>query len=480
MPKSRTRSFPTLTAIASLAVLAGSAGGASLPAFPGAEGFGALATGGRGGSVVKVTTLSASGPGSLQWAVDQPGARIVVFDVSGVIEGDVLISHGDLTIAGQTAPGAGITIHGHLYTPYGSTFGNLVIRHLRVRPPGADAEWPAAQHDAVQISTNHTIVLDHVDISHGIDENLDLWGGARDVTVQWSVISFPVYDGGHPDGPTHNMGMINGPGGGRISVHHNLFAHNRARTPALAEGPADVRNNVVYNGREGFVHHNPAQGDFNVVGNVYRDGPSATLAPLWFDPENGPDVPTRYWVWDNRVDDPGVFTGRVDNPYTTAGFGDAYTFACCGIEPGQFNAWGEFDFSATPGYAPITAQSAEEAYEAVLARAGAWPRDVVTRWAVNETRTRTGSWGDRRPADWLEGLTPAAPKPDVDGDGMADAWEVARGLDPADGTDHRTLRPSGYTAIEEYLDDRARALVYPKFADGFETGTTEGWEGRHP
>lgn len=478
MPKSRTWSFPTLTAIASLVIVAGSAGGATLPAFPGAEGFGALATGGRGGSVVKVTTLAASGTGSLQWAVDQPGPRIVVFDVSGVIEGDVLISHGDLTIAGQTAPGAGITIHGHLHTLYGTTFGNLVIRHLRVRPPGADAEWPPEQHDAVQFSTNHTIVLDHVDISHGIDENLDVWGGARDITVQWSVISFPVYD--VAAGLTHNVGMINGPGGGRISVHHNLFVHNRNRTPALAEGPADVRNNVIYNGREGFVHHNPAQGDFNIMGNVYRDGPSASLAPLWFDPENGPDVPTRYWVWDNLVDDPGVFTGRVDNPYTTAGFGDAYTFACCGIEPGQFNAWGEFDFSSTPGYVPIATQAPAEVYEAVLAGAGAWPRDVVTRWAVEETRTRTGSWGDRRPADWLEGLTPAAPPPDGDGDGMPDAWETAHGLDPADGTDHRALRPSGYTAIEEYLDDRAGELVNPRFSNGFETGTTEGWAGRHP
>ena len=214
----------------------------ALPAFPGAQGFGAVATGGRGGQVLKVTTLAASGTGSLQWALNQAGPRIIVFAVSGVINGDVHIPHGDVTIAGQTAPGAGITIHGHLYTTFETTFGNIVIRHLRVRPPAANAEWPPEQHDAIQLSTNHTIILDHVDISHAIDENLDLWGGARDITVQWSAITFPVYDGGHPDGAAHNYGVINGPGGGRISIGYsesdnssNLLLYNYSSSQVSAE-----------------------------------------------------------------------------------------------------------------------------------------------------------------------------------------------------------------------------------------------------
>lgn len=451
--------------------LAGAVPASALPAFPGAQGFGARATGGRGGQVLKVTTLAASGAGSLQWALDQPGPRIIVFAVSGVIEGDVHLPHGDVTIAGQTAPGAGITLHGHLYTTFGTSFGNIVIRHLRVRAPAANEDWPPAQHDAIQFSTNHTILLDHVDISHGIDENLDLWGGARDVTVQWSAITFPVHNGGHPDGAAHNLGLLNGPGGGRISVHHNLFVHNRARTPAIADGPADVRNNVVYNGREGFVHHNPATGDFNIIGNVYKDGPSANLAPLWFDPENGPPVPTRYWVWNNQVDHPGTFTGRVDNPYTTPGFAEAYTFACCGIHSSQFNAWGEFDFASSAGYVPIPTESPAAALEAVLSRAGALPRDIVNRWAVDETRTRTGAWGNRRPAGWLEGLTPGTSPPDGDNDGMPDGWEVFRGLNPANGTDHSTVMPSGYTAIEEYVNGLADRIEGGLFADGFEDGT---------
>jgi|GEM_PF-818297 len=462
--------------------------GQPLPAFPGAQGFGAIATGGRGGAVHKVTTLAASGPGSLQWALDQPGPRIIVFAVSGVIEGDVQIPHGDVTVAGQTAPGAGITIHGHLYTPFGDPFGNIILRHLRVRPPDPDADWPASQHDAIQFSTNHTLMLDHIDASHGADETIDLWNGATDVTLQWSAITYPIYD--PANGWTHNKGILNhrpcldggtcdggDPPGGRISIHHNLFAHARNRTPALSIGPAEVVNNVTYNGREGFVHHNIATGDFNLVGNVYIQGPDISLAPFWFDPENGtPSIPTRYWLWDGLVEDPGDFVGRVDNPYTTPGFSDAYAFACCGIVAGQFNAVGPFDFSGFPGYVPIETHPAAETEARILERVGAFPRDIVNRWAVADVATRTGAWGNRRPADWLDGLTPGAPPPDLDDDGMADRWEVRRGLDPTDSSDHSTVMPSGYTAIEEYINGLADGFfLQPIFVDDFVSGDLSEW-----
>lgn len=463
-----------------------------LPAFPGAEGFGAAAAGGRGGQVLKVTTLAASGAGSLQWALDQAGPRIIVFDVSGVIEGDVHVPHGDVTIAGQSAPGAGITILGHLTTDFGSAFGNIVIRHLRVRPPDPDAEWPPDQHDAIQLSTNHTILLDHVDASHGADEIIDFWGGASNITVQWSAITYPIYD--PASGWDHNKGILNHRPcldsgdcdagdlmGGRISIHHNLFVHARNRTPALSVGPADVVGNVTHNGREGFVHHNVAEGEFNLIGNTYLEGPSISLAPFWFDPENpSPPIPTEYWVWNNRVEDPGDFVGRVDNPFTTPGFGDEYTFHCCGIEAGQFNISGEYDFSSHPGYVPISREDPAVALDRVLDRAGAWPRDVVTRWAVEDTRNRAGAWDNRRPADWLEGLTPGTPPADADGDGMADSWELDHGLDPTNGGDHSTVLPSGYTAIEEYLNELAERLIAGIFSDGFESGTTAGWASTVP
>jgi len=471
-------------------LLYGVGGLAQVPAFPGAQGFGAAATGGRGGDVLIVTNLDASGEGSLQWALDQPGPRIVVFRVSGVIEGDVEISHGDVTVAGQTAPGAGITINGHLHTPYdpGNPTSNIIIRHLRVRPPDPGGEWPASQHDAIQFSTTHTVMLDHVDASHGADETIDFWGGAHNITVQWSMISYPIHDS--DNGWTHNKGLINHRAcidsdscssdsllGGRISILNNVFAHARNRTPALSTGPAEVIGNVVYNGREGFVHHNivggagesiTAVGDFNIIANHYIEGPDIALAPLWFDPENDDTpIPTRYFVWDNRVEDHGRFVGRLDNPYTTPKFGDFYTFACCGIAPGQFTASEAFDFSGSPGYWPLTVPSAADAYAEVLAQAGARPRDVVSRWTIEDIVDRAGSWGNRRPADWLEGLVPGTPPVDVDQDGMADEWELSNGLDPSDPGDHAAVMPSGYTAIEDYINGLTGGRSFI-FHDSFE------------
>jgi len=471
---------------------------AALPAFPGAQGFGAKATGGRGGQVLRVTTLATSGVGSLQWALNQPGPRIIVFRVSGVIEGDVNIPHGDVTIAGQTATGAGITIHGHLYSDFGDDTHNVIIRHLRVRPPDPDAEWPAAQHDAIQLSTAHTFILDHIDASHGADETIDAWGGAYDVTLQWSAVTYPIYQ---PPSWTHNTGIINhracidggstactagDPLGGRVSIHHNLFAHARNRTPALSTGPADVVNNVVYNGREGFVHHNivgaastsaTAVGDFNIVGNWYIDGPSASLAPLWFDPENTTlPIPTRYYVFDNRVEHTGVFTGRLDNPFTTPGFDAAYDFYSDGIVASQFTG-GPYSFVSFAGYVPITVHPTATVVDELVARVGALPRDVVNGWAVADLVGRSGAWGNRRPDDWLTGLTPGTPPVDNDADGMADSWEPGHGLNPANGGDHTTVMPSGYTAIEEYINEVADILAERLFADGFESGSTAVWSG---
>lgn len=488
----------TLAFLACAVVAPSPADAGAPPAFPGAEGFGAVATGGRGGSVQRVTTLDATGPGSLQAALDAPGPRIVVFRVSGVIEGDLSIPHGDVTIAGQTAPGAGITIHGSLTTPFGTPVSNIVIRHLRVRPP--DPTGNPSQHDAIQFSTADTLILDHVDASHGADEIIDLWDGAHDVTIQWSAITYPIYDPSR--GLDHNKGILNhrscidsascDPGdqlGGRISIHHNFFAHARNRTPALSTGPADVVNNVVYNGREGFVHHNivgahaadaTTVGEFNLIGNWYIEGPSISLAPFWFDPENGtpPAIPTAYYLQDNWVEDPGDFDGRVDDPWSNVDFQNAYTFHCCGVVEGQFAAVVPYDFSGSPGYVPLTVDDGETLLDTVLPRVGAFPRDVVNRWAVEDVTTRTGEWGNRRPADWLDGLTPGTPPVDADADGMPDDWEDCRGFDSTDPNDHSTVLPSGYTAIETWTHEVADALAgVGLFADGFEGGSTGCWNG---
>jgi pectate lyase len=416
-------------------------------AFPGAEGFGALATGGRGGRVLKVTTLAASGPGSLQDALDQNEPRIIVFAVSGVIEGDVEVTYGDVTIAGQTAPGGGITLHGRLIGAYDFDVGNIVVRHLRVRPEHQDE--PGEQFDSIQFSRNHMVLLDHVSVAFGVDETVDLYE-AEDVTVQWSTIEMSATEG-HPEGE-HNYGLINGPTGRRASIHHTLFAHHQNRCPAIANGPAEIRNNVAFDVRHAVVHHNPASGPFNIVGNTFRAGPSAALIPFYFDDENeGAADDLGYYLHDNRIDDPSSSCdGVVEDPWSECDQ-DLYLDA-------SYRVTAEHDFSATPAFVPITTHGSAEAYELVLARAGAFPRDVVTTTAVEETRARTGSWGARIPADLMEGLSPTSAPPDRDDDGMPDGWEQDHGLDP-DRQDHDTVMPSGYTAIEEYLNAAAELLL---------------------
>jgi len=435
----------------SIVPLFASAVALALPSFPGAEGFGAGATGGRGGRVIKVTTLAATGPGSLQAALDASGPRIIVFAVSGVINGDIEINRGDVTIAGQTAPGAGITIAGRLIGAYSTSVGNMILRHLRIRPPPKPAGMDGNQHDGIQLSRNSRLILDHVTVSWAVDENLDVYE-ASDVTIQWCAIE-EAARGGHPDGSNHNYGMINGPDGRRVSIHHNLFAHNANRNPAVSRGPIEVRNNVVYDVRVGFTHHNPATGSFNVVGNFYRRGPSGTLAPFYLD--DSPLAGLSYYFRDNYIDDPGDLVGSVDNPWQTPLQHDS--FANLG-KPSSYRSTSEHDF-AGGAYVSVTTERSTDAYSSVMARAGAFPRDVVTSRIVREVEARTGNWDAHRPANLLEGLSPGAPSPDGDGDGIADDWERGRGLDPADGSDATRVLGSGYAAIEEYINGLADQLV---------------------
>ena len=204
----------------------------AIPSFPGAEGFGAVATGGRGGTVLKVTNLNADGPGSLQWALDQSGPRIVVFEVSGVIPGDITVNHGDVTIAGETAPGGGITIAGRFYAAYDASVQNIIVRFLRVRPTPLTGGTGGDQYDAIQFSRNSRFILDHLSVSWGSDETVDVYE-ADDFTIQWCTIEESSTEG-HSEGE-HNYGLINGPDGYGISLHHNLFAHHKNRCPRSSE-----------------------------------------------------------------------------------------------------------------------------------------------------------------------------------------------------------------------------------------------------
>jgi hypothetical protein len=221
----------------------------------------------------------------------------------------------------------------------------------------------------------------------------------------------------------------------------------------IANGPADVRNNVVFDVRHGFVHHNPAAGDFNLVGNYFKDGPSAAMYPYYFDDED-PATRTRYFTFDSTMDDPAAgVVRRIDDLWA-----DAY-WGALGVDA-SYRSPVEFDFGAThPGYVRITTSPSTDAYPLVLAKAGAFPRDGFTAQTVAEIQARTGGWDPPLPADLMAGLVAAAPPADADGDGMADAWELAHGLSPTDASDHRRVMASGYTAIEEYVNELAADLV---------------------
>ncbi|MEN0062334.1 MAG: thrombospondin type 3 repeat-containing protein [Myxococcota bacterium] len=441
-----------------------------LPAFPGAEGFGAYVTGGRGGQVIRVTSLAQSGPGTLREAIETPGPRIVVFAVSGVIdlgepncedlydESDssnvLVIPHSDLTIAGQSAPGAGITLRGRLYAAYDRAVGNVVLRHLRIRPARWGCETGGEQYDALRFARNDGAMFDHLSVAWGVDETVDVYEG-RGVTIQDSIIGESATTG-HPEG-SHNYGLLNN--GGRTSVIRTFFIHHRSRNPALATGPGEVVNTVVYDVQQGFVNHNVASGRFNLVGNVFIEGPSASLVPFSFD---GGDEAT-YHIADSWVERDGASGAWSPDDLETNS--SLYL-----REPPVFRG---------AHVAPRVLQAATVLTQ-LTAQAGAMPRDVVDRRLLRELAERNGAWGIERPADFMAGLQATAPPADTDEDGMADEWERSHGLDPNDPTDHATTMASGYPAIEAYLNVLAGIPEESAQPDGFpakgcETGGGPAW-----
>ena len=318
-----------------------------LPAFPGAEGYGARAIGGRGGRVIAVTNLNASGAGSLKEACEAKGPRIVIFNVSGTIDGDIRIKNDHITIAGQTAPGDGITIKGNV----GIDANDVVIRYVRVR---TDHEG-----DAIGTRYKKNIILDHVSASWSTDEVLSLYHN-ENVTIQWCMITEAC---AKEDG-SHRFGGIWGNQYG--TYHHNLIAHNDSRNPRWASGCGynDYRNNVLYNWGYESSYGGEAQqkGDrrippipfssINMVANYYKPGPATRD-----DVRNRIANPTS-----REGDDKGSW-------YVTSNFVDGSPEVTAdnwlGMDGDSFTRMAE-PWDALP----IQQQSAQDAYLAVLEHAG--------------------------------------------------------------------------------------------------------------
>jgi hypothetical protein len=418
------------------------AGCPEVRAFPGAEGFGSSTPGGRGGQVIEVTTLDADATGGLREALDATGPRIVVFRVGGTIQTNSVIRVREpfVTIAGQTAPGDGITIRGAALS---ISTHDVIVRGLRIRV-GDDPNGPAGDNrDGLAINNEfeppHDIIADHCSVSWAIDENIQLWYPAHDVTVQWSITSEALHDSLHTKGP-HSMGFLIGPGGHHISVHHNLFAHNNARNPLFSDDTSsEIVNNVMYDwggAATGLSNcHSNTPSFSNVIGNYYEMGNSSSS-----------DWPVR--IGDCWLDGKVFLSGNI-GPRRPTDTGDEWLLAN--------NAAGDQVRSDVPAVEPtgITTQSATEAYDLVLDNAGAIApnRDAIDQRVVQSVRDGTGQIIDSQDdvGGWLA-FADGTPPTDTDHDGMPDDWETSQGLDPDDPADANATTPCGYTWVEEYIN----------------------------
>lgn len=414
-------------------------------AFPGAEGAGRFAVGGRGGRVLRVTHLGDAGPGSLRAAVEADGPRTVIFDIGGVIRlaSPLTVRRDRITIAGQTAPGGGITLRDH---PLIVAADDVVIRHIRSRL----GDESGVEADAVSVERGRRIILDHISASWSVDETLSVGSryspperGIYDVTVQWSLIAESLNASGHAKGDHGYGSLVRGGHGARMTFHHNLWAAHRARMPRPGnynppsvdpEGPRfEFRANVFYDwsgGHAGYNADTESLSAYAFIGNAYIPGPDS--AGRWAFEESNPLA--RAWFEGNAMD--GAFPA------------DPWSLVKDSDRP-------DYRLAARPDWADAANETATEAEARVLAHVGAGRvRDAVDARIIDGVRTRTGRIIDSQSqvGGWPE-LDAGSPWIDGDGDGMPDDWEAAHGLDPADAADGAADRDDdGFTNLEDWLN----------------------------
>ena len=440
-----------------------------LPAFPGAQGFGSVTPGGRFGRVLFVSNLndttdvnSSTYLGSLRWALDSVWnsdqadpkslGRIIIFKVGGTITlvEPLIMKHPFVTLAGQTAPGGGITLRGDEFE---IDTHDVIVRGVRIRV--GDKGLPSCCRDGIGISTYNAesdvfnIIVDHSSVSWAIDENMSTWRDTskflllHDITFQWNIISEGLRHSIHvEDGSTtfipFSMGMILGEDGYDVSVHHNLFAHNWGRNPRI-EGMlnSEIMNNVIYGWSNAGVEFSEDRTTTHILNNYFKADGGFRHIEISIPEFMSKD--SKIFIHGNLTDDPdlgnGLYTSAIENP---------------GIFP--FSTAGVFAQSN------VEVKSAIAAYTQVLNYAGAISpvRDDVDRRVVEDVRYRigkiidsqdqVGGWPDIRGGDY-----PA----DDDNDGIPNNWELAHDLNPLDpnnASNHNDRAPSGYTWVEEYIN----------------------------
>jgi pectate lyase len=401
-------------------------------AFPGAEGFGAMVSGGRGGTVVHVTNLNDSGAGSLRDALSA-GDRIVVFDVAGLITiASQLVVKGDnVTVAGQTAPSPGITVYGDGTSVSGRN--NVILRYLRFRQ-GYDS---ASGTKALNVTDGSNMIFDHLSVQWGRWDTIGITGKSSSITVQHSLL-------GESIDPQRFGGLIDS--ADKVTISHNLWLDNQSRSPKLKANGQYI-NNVVYNwGANGLGGgHSGADWYQDLLNNYFIKGPSSTGGFA-----TGFASTDRVFHRGNLadLDANGTLGGRA---VTDADFQ--------GDTPPTFESAAH---NAPP--VPVTVESASDAYASVLASAGAsLCRDAVDQRLVGHVMS-LGSKGAIVDDESLVGGQPtiaATSRPanfDNDRDGMADEWESAHGLNPASESDAAAdADGDGYDNLDDYLNDLASA-----------------------
>jgi autotransporter-associated beta strand protein len=410
-------------------------------AFPGALGFGANATGGRGGSVYHVTTLADSGPGSFRTAVSS-GNRIVVFDVGGYISLLSAVSvKSSITIAGQTAPGGGIGFKGGEISFASSS--NIICRYIRIRP-GSDTA--SVNDDALSLYRAQNIICDHVSLEfapwNNIDGVSDDWQNfpVTAITFQNCIIANPTYQqfGAHTESVSSTW-----------SWFYNIFANSHNRNP-LAKINTIFINNILYNYQAGYTTHTSTSFSHDIINNYFIFGPATTGDDTWFQIDNNQSI---YYSGNLKdTDDDGSLSGSVTTPYWYQGVGTVLG-----------SPW-------SPVTATIPTYSPNAAYRYAVSSAGTLPRDQLDDLVLSQVKTlgngptgtgvgTAGPDGNLYTSQAQTGLgnngygtiNGGVPALDSDGDGMPDFWEQANASNPGV-NDAMVIGPDGYAKVENYIN----------------------------